>query len=537
MILRRVLVVVLGVLAASLWLAGGVGYAQAGLTPDQLKQLVAPFALFPDALVAQITAASTDPQQIHDVDLWMRRNSNLDPQALTDAAQQQGFDPAFVSLVNFPTVLDMMAENLDDYAALGQAFKADQQAVMAAIQTLRQDAFARGVLDTNEYQNVSLQQDGGVQVVVIQPANPQVVFVPVYQPQQVWSSGPSTGDVVAASMLSFGAGIAMGAWLNNSHPWGWGGWGWGWGGRGMVVHNNVWVVNNRWRSPHPTFRPRPPRWNRPIYARPPNNWNQRPGWRPPPSGWRPDGPNNPNWSGGNRPGGNRPGGGNAVGNRPGGGNTGGNRPGGGNTGNNRPGGGNTGGNRPGGGNSGNNRPGGNPGGNTGGNRPGGGNTGGNTGGNRPGGNTGANRPGGNTPGGNTGANRPGGNAGANRPGGGNAGGNAGGNRPGGNTGANRPGGNTGNPPGGGNRPTTGGGANRPATGNRPPNNAANRPGNNNRPAGGSNVGRPQSGQRPQQTTGSRPGGLGGNNSGSQARAASNRGRSSAGGGNQGGRRS
>ncbi len=532
MILRRVLVVVLGVLAAGLWLAGGVGYAQAGLTPDQLKQLVAPFALFPDALVAQITAASTDPQQIHDVDLWMRRNSNLDPQALTDAAQQQGFDPAFVSLVNFPTVLDMMAENLDDYAALGQAFKADQQAVMAAIQTLRQDAFARGVLDTNEYQNVSLQQDGGVQVVVIQPANPQVVFVPVYQPQQVWSSGPSTGDVVAASMLSFGAGIAMGAWLNNSHPWGWGGWGWGWGGRGMVVHNNVWVVNNRWRSPHPTFRPRPPRWNRPIYARPPNNWNQRPGWRPPPSGWRPNGPNNPNWSGGNRPGGNRPGGGNAGGNRPGGGNAGGNRPGGGNTGGNRPGGGNTGNNRPGGGNSGNNRPGGNPGGNTGGNRPGGGNSGGNTGGN-----AGANRPGGNTPGGNTGASRPGGNAGANRPGGGNAGGNAGSNRPGGNTGANRPGGNTGNPPGGGNRPTTGGGANRPATGNRPPNNAANRPANNNRPAGGSNVGRPQSGQRPQQTTGSRPGGLGGNNSGNQARAASNRGRSSAGGGNQGGRRS
>ena len=92
MVLRRVLVVVLGVLAAGLWLAGGVGYAQAGLTPDQLKQLVAPFALFPDALVAQITAASTDPQQIHDVDQWMRRNSNLDPQALTDAAQQQGLD-------------------------------------------------------------------------------------------------------------------------------------------------------------------------------------------------------------------------------------------------------------------------------------------------------------------------------------------------------------------------------------------------------------------------------------------------------------
>src|SRR5271165_156545 len=444
MVLRKVLVIVLGVLVTSLSFEGGMGYAQAVPTADQLQQLVAPFALFPDALVAQITAASTDPQQIHDVDLWMRRNSHLEGQALTDAANEQGFDPAFISLVNFPTVLDMMAANLDDYAALGEAFKADQQAVMAAIQTLRQDAYARGVLDSNEYQTVAIEQQNNVQVVVIQPANPQVVFVPVYQPQQVWSSGPTTGDVVAASLVSFSAGIALGAWINNSHPWGWGGWGWGWGGRGIVVQNNVWVVNNRWRSPHPSFRPRPPRFNRPIYARPPSNWNRRPNYRPPPSGWRPDGPNN------------------------------------------------------------------RPGGNTGSNRPPG-----NTGGNRPGGNTGNNRPGGNAPGGNTGGNRPGGNTGSNRPGGNAPGGNAGGNRPGGNTGSNRPEGNAGGNPQGGNRPGAGGGASRPT--------------------GGSSVGRPQSGQRPQQATGSRPGGFGGNNNGAATQAASNRGRASAGGGNQGGR--
>ncbi|HEY6376647.1 MAG TPA: DUF3300 domain-containing protein, partial [Edaphobacter sp.] len=303
MVLRRVLVIVLGIAAVGLWLPGGVGYAQAVPTGDQLKQLVAPVALFPDALLAQICAASTDPQQVLDVDRWVRQNNHLSQQQLTDAAQQQGFDPAFMSLVNFPTVLDMMVTNLDDFAALGEAFKADQQAVMAAIQTLRQDAYSRGVLDSNEYQTVSVQQQGNVQVVVIQPANPQVVFVPQYQPQQVWSSGPSTGDVIAASMVSFGAGIALGAWMNNSQPWGWGGWGWGWGGRGMVVHNNVWVVNNRWRSPHPTWRARPPRFGPPIHARPPSNWNQRPNYRPPPSGWRPNGPNN-------RP----PGGGNNVGN-------------------------------------------------------------------------------------------------------------------------------------------------------------------------------------------------------------------------------
>src|SRR5215831_4290683 len=414
-------------------------------TGDELKQLVAPFALFPDALVAQICAASTDPQQILDAHEWLEHNKHLHGQALTDAAHRNGFDPAFVSLVNFPTVLDMMAANINNYAALGDAFRANQQSVMSAIQSLRQDAYARGVLDSNEYQTVSVQHDGNVQVVVVQPTNPQVVFVPQYQPYQVWYSGPSTGDVVAASVLSFGAGIALGSWLNNSHPWGWGGWGWGGRGRGMVVNNNVWVVNNRWRSPRPYFRAGPPRFNRPIYAaRPPTNWAQRPGRRPPPAGWRPNGPNN-------RPGGNRPGGnvgapgGNVGANRPGG-----NRPGG-NVGANRPGG-----NRPG-GNVGANRPGGNaPGGNVGANRPGnsrpGGNVGANRpGGNRPGGNVGANRPGGNRPGGNVGANRPGGNrpggnVGANRPGGNRPGGNVGanrpgGNRPGGNVGANRPGGN------------------------------------------------------------------------------------------------
>ncbi len=245
---------------------------------DQLKQLVAPFALFPDALVAQICAASTDPQQILDVDDWLHQNSNLQGQALTDAAQQHGFDPAFVSLVNFPTVVEMMATNINDYAALGDVFRDDQQSVMAAIQTLRQDAFARGALDSNEYQTVSVQQQGSVQVVVVQPTNPQVVFVPQYQPQQVWSSGPSSGDVIAASMLSFGAGIALGSWMNSTaQPWGWGGWGWGWGGRGMVVHNNVWVVNNRWHSPRNNWRPGPPRWGPPMHARPPSNWNQRPG--------------------------------------------------------------------------------------------------------------------------------------------------------------------------------------------------------------------------------------------------------------------
>src|ERR1700723_2109889 len=90
-------------------------------TPEELDQLLAPVALYPDSLLAQITTASTNPQEILDVDNWLQQNSNLSGAALTDAAQAAGFDPAFIALVNFPQVVTMMAENIDDYAARGSA--------------------------------------------------------------------------------------------------------------------------------------------------------------------------------------------------------------------------------------------------------------------------------------------------------------------------------------------------------------------------------------------------------------------------------
>ena len=131
-------------------------YAQSPLpTPDQLDQLLAPIALYPDALVAQICAASTDPQQILDADAWLRQNLSLTGQARTDAAQAQGFDPAFIALMNFPQVLDMMAQHIDDYAAIGQAFKADQGVVMDSIQRLRQQAYAVGALQSTGYVSVN----------------------------------------------------------------------------------------------------------------------------------------------------------------------------------------------------------------------------------------------------------------------------------------------------------------------------------------------------------------------------------------------
>src|ERR1700722_12145286 len=296
--------------SACLLFVCGMAHAQDVPSGDQLEQLLAPIALYPDTLLAQICAASGDPQQIIDADNWLKQNGNLTGPALTDAAQQQGFDPAFISLVTFPSVLDAMAKNIDDYAAIGAAFKANQASVMSAIQTLRQQAYASGALDSNEYQNVSVEQQDGAQVVVVQPANPQVVYVPQYQPQQVFVTGPSAGDVVAASLLSFGAGIAIGA-LINDQPWGWRGWGWGWGGRGVIYRNNPWRFSYGYRSPRPYYRPRPPIYNRPIHARPPPNWNQRPGYRPapgrpgrPPGGGRPPGNTRPPENGAGRPPGN-----------------------------------------------------------------------------------------------------------------------------------------------------------------------------------------------------------------------------------------
>ena len=215
---RRVRLLCVSALLLFLFPPGGVSYAQPVPTGEQLNQLLAPIALYPDTLLAQICAASTDPQQILDANNWVKQNANLQGQALTDAAQRQGFDPAFVSLVTFPAVLDTMAINIDDYAALGEAFKANQATVMSAIQALRQQAYASGALDSNQYQKVSVEQQNGAQVVIVQPVNPQVIYVPQYQPQQVYVSGPSQSDVVAASLLSFGAGIAIGALINRVSP-------------------------------------------------------------------------------------------------------------------------------------------------------------------------------------------------------------------------------------------------------------------------------------------------------------------------------
>jgi hypothetical protein len=244
-------------------------------TPQQLDQLLAPIALYPDSLLAQITTASTNPQEILDVNNWLAQNHNLSLSQLTAAAQQQGFDPAFIALVGFPQVLGMMAENIDDYAAIGAAVTANQDEVSASIQRLRAQAYAAGSLRSTPQQQVEVQQNAGQPIYVIQPVNPQVVYVPQYNPTVVYA-----GSGLNAGLITFGIGIGITALLV-SQPWGWGGWGWNWGARRIYYNRGPWGGwGAGYRPPQPWYRPRPVPYNhRPGYG---GNWGYRPpNYRPP----------------------------------------------------------------------------------------------------------------------------------------------------------------------------------------------------------------------------------------------------------------
>jgi hypothetical protein len=282
---------------------GSLLFAQAPIpTPQELDQLLAPVALYPDSLLAQITTASTNPQEILDVSNWLQQNPGLQGAALTDAAEKQGFDSAFVALVMFPDVINMMAEDVDDFAAIGEAFTADQGAVSASIQRLRAQAYAAGTLQSNQQQTVEVQQ-AAQPVYVIQPANPQVVYVPIYNPTTVYYRSPTPVYV------TYGPPISINILVVSTRPWGWGGWGWNWSSHRAYYNHAVWVG---WRAPYRPpnywYRPRPIPYNaRPGYG---GKWNYRPpNYRPPTP--RPLPANRPAWSPNNRPGnqgpGNRPG--------------------------------------------------------------------------------------------------------------------------------------------------------------------------------------------------------------------------------------
>ena len=158
------------------------------LKPDEVDRLLAPVALYPDQLLAQMLLCATNPGRVAALAEWLASNQTLKGADLQDAAVKSGFDPSFVALVVFPDVIDMMAGQPDWTRQLGQAFSADRTAVFASIQRLRAKASDAGTLKSTAQQDVETRTtSSGQQVIVIEPANPQVVYVPQYNPQVVYT--------------------------------------------------------------------------------------------------------------------------------------------------------------------------------------------------------------------------------------------------------------------------------------------------------------------------------------------------------------
>jgi hypothetical protein len=209
------------------------------LTSAQLADLVAPLALYPDALLSQTLVASTYPLEVVQAQQWLRRNEGLRGQELMDAARTQPWDASVQGLVAFPDALATLNEDIQWTTALGNAFLAQETDVMSAVQRLRAKAQAAGRLSSNPQQTVSaVAQEGGT-VIEIVPADPQVIYVPQYDPVYVWGA-PAWSSYPSLSYgygYGFGLGIDVGYWFGG---WAWGrGWGWGpnWYGGSVYVNS------------------------------------------------------------------------------------------------------------------------------------------------------------------------------------------------------------------------------------------------------------------------------------------------------------
>jgi hypothetical protein len=212
--------------------------------------LVAPIALYPDALVAQILSAATFPDQIPAAYQWQQDHKDLSGKKLADEANKQSWDPSVKAVAQFPSVLENMNKNLAWTSELGEAYHVQPKDVMTAVQKLRAQAKDAGNLKSTSQMTVVQQSPD---VIVIQPANPQVVYVPAYNPTVVYGTpytvpGYSSGDVAAAAVIGFGAGIAIGALMSDSYGWGWNAWGCSWHGGTVVYNRNVYYGNAAWHG-------------------------------------------------------------------------------------------------------------------------------------------------------------------------------------------------------------------------------------------------------------------------------------------------
>jgi Protein of unknown function (DUF3300) len=232
----------LGFSALALTLGPSVLWAQDSkkpFTPEQLDQLLAPIALYPDALLSQTLMAATYPLEVVEAARWTQANPNLKGDAAVQAVKTKDWDVSVKSLVAFPQTLSMMNNNLDWTQKLGDAMIGQQKDVADSIQRLRAKAAAAGNLKTTPQQKVTTQTSDSNSAIVIEPANPEVVYVPYYNP--TWAYGPwpypayppvyyppppNYGAALATGMM-FGLGVAAGAAMFGGWHWGWSGGGWG----------------------------------------------------------------------------------------------------------------------------------------------------------------------------------------------------------------------------------------------------------------------------------------------------------------------
>ncbi|HUP04586.1 MAG TPA: DUF3300 domain-containing protein, partial [Bryobacteraceae bacterium] len=225
------------------------GYAQRPLSPQELTQLVAPIALYPDPLVAQILAASTYPAQISAADQWRRSIGNAPAEQIAAGADAQtSWDPSVKALTAFPQVLAMLNQNLQWTTSLGNAYYNQPQDLLQTIQVLRQRAEQAGNLQSTPQEQVYDNQGA----IDIAPANPQIVYVPAYDPWSAYGE-PVTpypgfsllgeiGSWIGTGFMHFGPGVAMSAFLGT--PWGWLGWGLDWLAHAILFHHDDYWTNS-----------------------------------------------------------------------------------------------------------------------------------------------------------------------------------------------------------------------------------------------------------------------------------------------------
>ena len=222
---------------------------------QELEQLVAPIALYPDPLVAQILAGATHPTEIVEADRWLQQSPDLKGEALATAVDAQSWDPSVKALTQFPGLLGMMDKNLSWTSSLGEAYVNGQQNVLDAVQVMRQRAQQTGNLKSSEQESVST--DGSS--IVIEPADPQVVYVPEYDPWVVygdplayypgWIGVP--GFYYDGPGIWFGLGIGIG--LYGSFGWGWHSWGADWHRHGLIHGDHPYVPHSREFGNHYAF--------------------------------------------------------------------------------------------------------------------------------------------------------------------------------------------------------------------------------------------------------------------------------------------